>query len=154
MNREVGYLYNPFVENANTEAKIDAGRQVAAGYMKDLYGVGNITAQHLSIFTAFFNPIYGSGGAFDAGDWEALVTAPPPVFIGEVNKYWHLGPYMQDGHRVDHFWTDTEEIQCTACTKAFAIDISPLGEQQQLGSTVYFGYLGPKSGNDACKKQF
>jgi RHS repeat-associated protein len=140
--QEGGWLYNPSVvdPNVNTWSNIVAGRRAMVGIMAYLFGDGNITAADLSTFTAFFNP--DSGSAFTNRDWAELTTSPPPPpdWFAEVDLYWDQGPYMDNGRRVDRWWTSAEAVQCTQCVIAFSVDISPLGDGR-YGALIHFGYL-------------
>jgi len=66
------------------------GAKLMIRFMNRLFSDG-IDKFDLARFTAFYNP--NSGGAFDQGDWNELMTQPAYNPYGNtVDAFWNLGP--------------------------------------------------------------
>jgi hypothetical protein len=81
-------------DNVYAEGGGMQGAKLMIRFMKRLFA-DSINSLDLARFTSFFNP--NSGGAFDQGDWNELMTSPPYYpYVNTVKAFWGLEPLKEE----------------------------------------------------------
>ena len=121
---------------SNPEADRVNGLKAMIGLMVYLFtDADGITAQDLSTFTAFFNPIRDSSGAWTQADRDRYQVGFDDytwsIAISKVDDYWYAGPLYRDDHMVNKWWDNTENFSYVV---VFYVNI-PVQNQ-----VLFFGY--------------